>query len=161
VIPADAFHGLTAMEYLYISGNHANIVGTFQDLSNLRSIQLYSNSLTTIPAHFIKTGSSDLSSIGLDSNNIVSVEPGAFDIVDGLVIDMWHNSLSTLDEATWRPYLEAGGLLWANANPLLCGCDIAWLFGEDQLLEQIGDYATCTDGELLHDLDPNIFDLCI
>ncbi|CAL4124257.1 unnamed protein product, partial [Meganyctiphanes norvegica] len=110
---------------------------------------------------FIKTGSSHLSSIDLYNNSIVSVEPGAFDIVDGIYIYMWDNSLSTLDEATWRPYLEAGGVLWAAGNPLVCGCDIAWLFGEDQLLEQVdSDYATCTDGEYLHHLDPSIFDNC-
>ncbi|CAL4189052.1 unnamed protein product [Meganyctiphanes norvegica] len=160
VIPADAFHGLTALEYLYISDNNADIVGTFQDLPNLRDVYLNSNPITTtIPVQFIKTGSSDLSSIGLSGNNIVSVEPGAFDIVDGLDIDMDHNSLSTLDEATWRPYLEAGGTLEANFNPLVCGCDIAWLFAEDQLLEQVYN-AWCTDGEFLHDLDPSIFDNC-
>ncbi|CAL4214881.1 unnamed protein product, partial [Meganyctiphanes norvegica] len=82
MIPADAFYGLTALEYLDISGNHANIVGTFQDLPNLQSISLYSNALTTIPVHFIKNGSSDLSYIALHYNDIVSVEPYAFDIVD-------------------------------------------------------------------------------
>ncbi|CAL4122437.1 unnamed protein product, partial [Meganyctiphanes norvegica] len=101
--------------------------------------------------HFIKTGSSHLSHINLRYNNIVSVEPGAFDIVDGLDITMWYNSLSTLDEATWCPYLEARGTLEADGNHLVCGCDIAWLFGKDQLLEQV-DNATCTDGEFLHDL---------
>ncbi|CAL4162530.1 unnamed protein product [Meganyctiphanes norvegica] len=160
MIPADAFHGLTALEYLDISGNHADIVGTFQDLPNLRYIELSSNALTTIPAHFSETGSSNLSYIGLAGNSIVSVEPGAFDIVDGLNIDMWYNSLSTLEEATWRPNLEAGGTLRTANNPLVCGCDIAWLFGEDQLLGQVDMRATCTDGEYLHNLDPSIFDNC-
>ncbi|CAL4063718.1 unnamed protein product [Meganyctiphanes norvegica] len=160
VIPADAFHGLTALEGLYMRVNHADIVGTFQDLPNLVEIDLSYNAITTIPAHFIKTGSSHLSYIGLAVNNIVSVEPGAFDIVYALEIDMWGNSLSTLDEATWRPNLEAGGTLYAQDNPLVCGCDIAWLFGEDQLLEQVDDSAQCTDGKFLHDLDPKIFDLC-
>ncbi|CAL4208524.1 unnamed protein product [Meganyctiphanes norvegica] len=160
MIPADAFNGLTALWHLDLSGNTPNIVGTFQDLPNLRDIDLSDNVLTTIPAHFIETGSSHLSVIGLHYNNIVSVEPGAFDIVGGMDIIMDGNSLSTLEEATWRPYLEAGEVLWVNANPLMCGCDIAWLFGEDQLLEQIGVYATCTDGEYLQDLDPKIFDLC-
>ncbi|CAL4067474.1 unnamed protein product [Meganyctiphanes norvegica] len=160
VIPADAFHGLTALENLDIGYNNADIVGTFQDLPNLLLIDLGHNALPTIPAQFIKTGSSDLSYIGLGGNNIVSVEPGAFDIVDGLDIYMYGNSLSTLDEATWRPHLEAGGTLDAAGNPLVCGCDIAWLFGEDQLLEQVDYNALCTDGEFLHDLDPSIFDNC-
>ncbi|CAL4133707.1 unnamed protein product [Meganyctiphanes norvegica] len=161
VVPADAFHGLTALEDLDISYNNADIVGTFQDLPNLQRIYLDSNNITTtISAQFIKTDSSRLSFIGLGHNNIVSVEPGAFDIVDGLHINMYDNSLSTLDEATWRPHLEAGGTLSAVLNPLVCGCDIAWLFAEDQLLEQVYEYTTCNDGERLHDLDPSIFDNC-
>ncbi|CAL4094955.1 unnamed protein product [Meganyctiphanes norvegica] len=161
VIQADAFYGLTALEGLDISYNNADIVGTFQDLPNLQRIYLDSNNITTtIPAQFIKTGSSHLSFIGLGHNNIVSVEPGAFDIVDSLVINMQDNSLSTLDEATWRPYLEAGGTLSAVLNPLVCGCDIAWLFAEDQLLEQVNEYTTCSDGERLQDLVPSIFDNC-
>ncbi|CAL4064228.1 unnamed protein product [Meganyctiphanes norvegica] len=159
VIPADAFHGSTALVYLYMSDNNADIVGTFQDLPNLRNIYLGYNAITTIPVHFIKTGSSDLIYIDLHGNNIVSVEPVGFDIVDGLDIDIGGNSLSTLDEATWRLHLEAGGTLSASYNPLLCGCDIAWLFAEDQLLEHV-HYARCTDGKFLHDLDPSIFDNC-
>ncbi|CAL4250540.1 unnamed protein product [Meganyctiphanes norvegica] len=160
VIPADTFHDLTALEHLNICCNNAAIVGTFQDLPNLRDIWLGSNNITAIPAHFIKTGSSDLNFIDLTGNNIVSVDPDAFDIVDYLDIDMDSNSLSTLEEATWRPNLEAGGTLEANDNPLVCGCDIAWLFGEDQLLEQVYEDAKCTDGENLHDLDPKMFDIC-
>ncbi|CAL4150973.1 unnamed protein product [Meganyctiphanes norvegica] len=160
VIPADAFHGLTALEHLAISDNNADIVGTFQDLPNLREIHLGYNVITTIPAHFIKTGSSNISHIYLQYNNIVSVEPGAFDIVDDLYIFIHDNSLATLDEATWRPYLEAGGGLWAEVNPFVCGCDIAWLFGEDHLLEQLEFGAKCTDGEYLHNVDPSIFDNC-
>ncbi|CAL4163144.1 unnamed protein product [Meganyctiphanes norvegica] len=160
VIPADAFQGLTALEYLDITYNSADIVGTFQDLPNLQAIFLMNMGLTNIPAHFIKTGSSHLIYIGLYDNNIVSVEPDAFDILNDLEISMMYNSLSTLDEATWRPNLEAGGTLEANGNPLVCGCDIAWLFGEDHLLKHVAKYATCTDGKLLHDLDPSRFDNC-
>ncbi|CAL4070400.1 unnamed protein product [Meganyctiphanes norvegica] len=159
MIPADAFNGLTALETLDISSN-TNIVGTFQDLPNLREIRLSWNELSTVPANFIKTGSSDLSFINLYDNNISSVEPGAFDIVDGLDINMNKNSLSTLDEATWRPLLEVGGSVSANDNLLICGCDIAWLFGEDQLLEHVDKWTNCNDGEFLHDLDPSIFDPC-
>ncbi|CAL4175996.1 unnamed protein product [Meganyctiphanes norvegica] len=159
VIPADAFEGLTALEIIAIIGNNASIVGKFQDLPNLQVIYLDINDIITIPSKFIQTGSSDLRDIYLNYNKIVSVEPGAFDIVEGLHIEIGINSLSTLDEATWRPYLEVGGELLAAGNPLVCGCDIAWLFGEDQLLEQVHE-ATCTDGENLHDLDPEMFDHC-
>ncbi|CAL4066053.1 unnamed protein product, partial [Meganyctiphanes norvegica] len=160
VIPADAFNGLTALDYLDISNNYAKIFGAFQDLPNLQIINLGYNDLTAVPAHFIKTGSSDLTYIYMWGNNITSVEPGAFDMVDSLYITMEDNSLSTLGEATWRPYLEEGGKIFADGNPLNCGCDIAWLFGEDQLLEGVSDTTTCNDGVHLHDLDPSIFYSC-
>ncbi|CAL4101273.1 unnamed protein product [Meganyctiphanes norvegica] len=162
MIPANAFNGLTALELIYIWGNHANIVGTFKDLPSLQQINLASNVLTnnTLPTNFMKTGSSDLKYIALYDSDIVSVEPGAFDIVEGLRINMDINALSTLEEATWRPYLEAQVYLSALFNPLVCGCDIAWLFGEDHLLEQVDKSTTCTDGEYLHDLDPKIFENC-
>ncbi|CAL4108248.1 unnamed protein product [Meganyctiphanes norvegica] len=161
VIPADAFHGLTALEYLDIGANNADIVGTFQDLPNLLRIYLDSNNITTtIPAQFIKTGSSHLSYINLYNNNIVSIEPGAFDIVNWLDINMYGNSLSTLDEATWRPHLEAGGTLDNGVNPLVCGCDIAWLFAEDYLLWQVDYNAMCTDGAFMFELNPKMFVNC-
>ncbi|CAL4202658.1 unnamed protein product, partial [Meganyctiphanes norvegica] len=54
VIPADAFHGLTALEHLYISDNNADIVGSFQELPNLHDIRLDHNNITIIPSQFIK-----------------------------------------------------------------------------------------------------------
>ncbi|CAL4153242.1 unnamed protein product, partial [Meganyctiphanes norvegica] len=160
VIPTDAFNGLTALDYLDISNNYAKIVGAFQDLPNLQTIDLSYNNVTAVPVNFIKTGSSDLTYIYMWGNNISSVEPGAFDMVDSLYITMEDNSLSTLGEATWRPYLEVGGKIFAAGNPLICDCDIAWLFGEDQLLEGVSETTACNDGVHLHDLDPSIFDPC-
>ncbi|CAL4096389.1 unnamed protein product [Meganyctiphanes norvegica] len=118
------------------------------------------NDLTIVPTNFIKTGSTRLESIVLTSNDISSVEPGAFDIVDGMLINMTSNSLSTLDEATWGSLLVGGVVLDATNNPLSCGCDIAWLFKEDQRLGQVSKGTTCSDGENIHNLDPSIFDFC-
>ncbi|CAL4130714.1 unnamed protein product, partial [Meganyctiphanes norvegica] len=140
--------------------NTPNIVGTFQNLPNLKDIAIGWNSLTIIPTNFIKTGSTRLESISLTFNAIISVEPGAFDIVEGMRINMTSNSLSTLDEDTWGPFLVGGVLLYATDNPLSCGCDIAWLFKEEQSLGQVSKDTTCSDGENIYNLDPSIFDFC-
>ncbi|CAL4175997.1 unnamed protein product [Meganyctiphanes norvegica] len=160
MIPANAFNGLSALETLDLEYTTSNFVGTFENLPNLRSIFLEHNDLTDIPGNFIKAGSYNLRYIYLNSNSIVSVEPGAFDIVAGLEFYIYGNSLSTLDEATWRSLLEAGGVLDPRYNPLICGCDVAWLFGEDQLLNQTHLDTSCSDGQYLHRLDPSSFDNC-
>ncbi|CAL4124507.1 unnamed protein product [Meganyctiphanes norvegica] len=159
-IPADAFHGITTLEKILIDYNTPNIVGTFANLTSLQQITMGGNDLTILPTNFLKTGSNHLTSIILSFNNIVDVEPGAFDIVNGMHINMTSNSLSTLDEATWGPLLVGGVVLDATDNPLSCGCDIAWLFKEDQMLGQLSKDTTCSDGENIHNLDPSIFDLC-
>ncbi|CAL4150163.1 unnamed protein product, partial [Meganyctiphanes norvegica] len=159
-VPADAFHGITTLESVWIQSNTPNIVVTFRNLTNLKDIAMGGNSLTIIPTNFLKTGSTRLESILLKFNAISSVEPGAFDIVEGMRINMTTNSLSTLDEATWGPLFKGGVVLDASNNPLSCGCDIAWLFKEDQMLEQVNRGTTCSDGEYIHNLDPSIFDFC-
>ncbi|CAL4153829.1 unnamed protein product [Meganyctiphanes norvegica] len=159
-IPAYAFHGITTLEIIWIQYITQNNVGTFQNLTNLKDIAMGGNSLTIIPTNFIKTGSTRLEIIRLQSNAIISVEPGAFDIVEGMHINMTSNSLSTLDEATWGPLLVGGVVLDAANNPLSCGCDIAWLFKEDQRFGQVSKDTTCSDGENIHNLDPSIFYSC-
>ncbi|CAL4236287.1 unnamed protein product [Meganyctiphanes norvegica] len=160
VIPADEFNGITTLRTLYIQSNTPDIVGSFENLPNLRWIHIGKNDLNTIPTNFINTGSSHLALISLTSNYINSVEPGAFDMVEKLTIELTSNSLSTIEETTWRPLFKAGVNIFAGENPLLCGCDIAWLFGEDQLLGQVSEETTCVDGAYLHKLDPSIFDDC-
>ncbi|CAL4156382.1 unnamed protein product [Meganyctiphanes norvegica] len=160
-VPADAFNGLTSLEQIDIKCfSGAIFVGTFKYLPNLKRITLNANGITSIPTNFINTGSSNLKNVDLELNHIASVEPGAFDIVEGMSIRMGHNSLSTLEEATWRPHLEVGGHLGANGNPLNCGCDIAWLFDEDQLLNQVSGDTYCANGKNIYQLDPSMFDNC-
>ncbi|CAL4156083.1 unnamed protein product, partial [Meganyctiphanes norvegica] len=159
-ISADAFHGITTLEHIMIQYNTPNIVGTFQNLTSLKTLTMGGNDLTIIPTNFIKTGSTRLNHITMISNAIISVEPGAFDIVEGMRINMTSNSLSTLDEATWDPVLIGGVVLDATNNPLSCGCDIAWLFKEDQLLEQVSKDTTCSDGEYIHNLDTSNLHIC-
>lgn len=59
------------------------------------------------------------------------------------------NSLHTVDQCCFSP-----------GNPLLCGCDIAWLVRNHTLLEAVDVYTTCADGRLLASLDPADYDHC-
>lgn len=45
-------------------------------------------------------------------------------------------------------------------NPLACGCDIAWLVLNTRFLAQLKDDTTCSDGELVVNLDPDLFIYC-
>ncbi|CAL4063303.1 unnamed protein product, partial [Meganyctiphanes norvegica] len=159
-VPADEFQGISTLEGIFIENDDTTFTGNYQSLSNLTELDLSFNNITFIPSSFCKTGSSQLKKVDLGHNRIDKVEPDAFDSVYWLWISMRGNYLTTLDEATWKPLLEAKVRLQASNNPLDCGCDIAWLYAEPHLLEQITDDTTCRDGQNIHNLNSHIFDNC-
>lgn len=42
-------------------------------------------------------------------------------------------------------------------NPLVCGCDIAWLVTNPDWVGKIGNTAECADGVRIVDLDPQYY----
>ncbi|CAL4179782.1 unnamed protein product, partial [Meganyctiphanes norvegica] len=159
-VPVDAFNGLVSLEILTL--DHINAIfeiGIFNNLLNLVSLGLRYNDLHSIPASLFTTGSKNLQYIGLIGDGIEEIEPNAFEAVDGLCIDLDSNSLTVLEEDVWRPLLEAGVELVLYQNPLVCDCSIAWLI-QNPPLHSSFNRATCHDGSLIQDLDPEDFAEC-
>lgn len=53
--------------------------------------------------------------------------------------------------------------IWQHptANPLACGCDLAWLVTNPDYMDKIISYATCDNGTYLSELDPQLYiDMC-
>ncbi|CAL4099594.1 unnamed protein product [Meganyctiphanes norvegica] len=161
-IHAETFYGLDALEMIVIRQTTANITGTFQNIPNLINLELRDNNLTSVPTHFCKTGSTNIKKVDLAFNRISEVADDAFDAVAGMSIDIHFNLLTELPESTWRPLLEAGVTVNAFGNPLLCGCDIAWMFDSAHLVNHMSYGTECDDGNgtLIHNVDPSIFDNC-
>lgn len=137
-IPADGFTFLTNVETISFSNNHLQMImpGTFTDLPFLRELHLDHNRLSNIPQ-------------------------GAIAGLKGGLLNLQENSLEVLEEGVFRPFVQGGTTVALNGNPLICGCDIAWLVLNSDFMDLISEGTTCYDGEFLSDLDPGIFqDLC-
>ncbi|CAL4068502.1 unnamed protein product, partial [Meganyctiphanes norvegica] len=134
--------------------------GAFSPLPELYDLDLESNLLTHIPTGAFASGSYQLFGIYIRNNQIVEVEPNAFEAVNGSRIYFENNQLSLLKEDVWRPLVEANVSLAMRGNPFECGCDLAWLVYEPELMNQVIDDAMCADGGYLHDLDMGLFEDC-
>ncbi|XP_047471334.1 oplophorus-luciferin 2-monooxygenase non-catalytic subunit-like [Penaeus chinensis] len=78
------------------------------------------------------------------------------DVADGK-IDISNNAIEKMEDV-YRPILTDDASLDINHNPLTCGCEIAWLIRNEDLLERVAQGAACFDGELLTSLNPAMFD---
>ncbi|CAL4124438.1 unnamed protein product [Meganyctiphanes norvegica] len=163
-VPVDAFQGLPMIERIYLYSDKIPSIesGTFSHLTHLRVLDLSGNLLTHIPTEFVHSsdGLNNLTSIRLSNNQIEAVEAKAFDAVAGVGIHLFGNNIATIDEEVWKPLFEVGLELDLSSNPLLCGCDIAWVVRNPGYLVQIKRAVKCADGVYLHDLDPHMFNDC-
>ncbi|CAL4094512.1 unnamed protein product [Meganyctiphanes norvegica] len=160
--PADAFENLPSLSFIELG--YTDVVsiepGAFSNLGELNEIELDFNLLSHLPTGAFTTSSSQLTSISLGHNQIWDVQPGAFEAVNGMRISLTKNYLTVLTEEVWRPLVEANVSLALFGNPLKCGCDLAWLVLEPELMNQVDEISQCADGVYLHDLDPGLFEDC-
>lgn len=133
--------------------------GTFTGIPKLEVIELGDNQLTTLLADTIHvTGTANR--VHLNSNNLVNIEVNA---ITGANFEVWvnENELVELNEDVWRPMFDDNIRLSARDNPFACGCEMAWIVLNSNYLHNLMDDPYCTDGTLIHDLDPAIFnELC-
>ncbi|KAK7070208.1 hypothetical protein SK128_018766 [Halocaridina rubra] len=91
-----------------------------------------------------------LSVVNLGSNNLTSLPHNAI-VLHGpnAQLSIRNNQIKNLQSDAF------------SDNPFLCGCDIAWLILDRELLARVADRPTCSSGEAFVDLDPAIYEeLC-
>ncbi|CAL4124439.1 unnamed protein product [Meganyctiphanes norvegica] len=163
-VPKDAFKSVPKIEEIILYGNNISSfeLGTFSNLNHLKSLDLCLNGLTHIPKGLfsLSDGLSNITWIRLSANQIDTIEPNAFNVVANVSIELDDNHLATIDEEVWGPLFDEGFQLHIRNNPLLCGCDIAWLVRNGDYLSQIHFDATCYDGVFVSNLKPGMFDDC-
>ncbi|XP_045600297.2 oplophorus-luciferin 2-monooxygenase non-catalytic subunit, partial [Procambarus clarkii] len=159
-IPSTALSGLTALVEIQLEGCSIPTIptDTFTGVNTLQVINLNNNLLSTIPAGAVHLEEAD-GTVLLNNNYITDVAVGALQGVTGTV-SITNNRLPELNDPVWRPLFDDGIVLYAANNPLTCGCGIAWLVVEFDYQTRLGDDITCSDGELVVDLDPDTYNHC-
>ncbi|KAK8392980.1 hypothetical protein O3P69_013188 [Scylla paramamosain] len=154
-VAASTFMGTPAISVVYLQETELQqiIPGTFSNLSHLSTVYLFRNSLTEVPASAVEFPS-DQGSVYLSLNNISKVAPNAFPGLTGGTVEVQRNELTELPEEVWRPLLEEGVNITPWGNPLVCGCDIAWLLNTSFIAQIDPMFTTCEDGRKLALLDP-------
>lgn len=154
-VSVSTFTGTPAISVIYLQETNLQeiIPGTFSNLSHLSTVYLFRNSLTEVPSLAVEFPS-DKGSVYLSLNNITTVAPNAFPGMMGGTVEVQLNALTELPEEVWRPLLEEGVNITPWGNPLVCGCDIAWLLNTSFIGQIDPMFTTCEDGQKLALLDP-------
>ncbi|KAK3890728.1 hypothetical protein Pcinc_005332 [Petrolisthes cinctipes] len=94
------------------------------------------------------TGMPHLDYIDLSYNGIESLESGTIILESSYNnVYLYNNHLTSIAE---------GALV---GNPLSCGCEITWLVTNSTYMGQLDDDTACFNGELVSDLDPDLFEM--
>lgn len=156
-------HGLQHTPKLnYVDFRHTNLADvipdTYTGLPLLRYVYLDGNQFTELKANSFELHGT-LNILRLPQNLIADVAVGFASGLNNL-IDLNHNQLTELKEEVFRPVFENVTDFHVIGNPLLCGCDIAWLILNQDFMWKLDGEEMCADGERLVDLDPAIFEQC-
>lgn len=128
-------------------------------------IDLSFNSLTSLRAGTFPFRDGPMSVL-LYANQITALEPGTFVLPQttdslSIVLHLELNALTLVDEAVFGDLMPFMTDFRLNDNPLICGCDIAWLVLNPVFLAKIDSETKCANGTALHDLDPQAYvDFC-
>ncbi|CAG0885901.1 unnamed protein product [Darwinula stevensoni] len=161
---APLFSGLENLETLYIGGNPLTELpnGLVSPLGKLKDFDASNSFISDLTVGSLIFQSDRVSSVSLNNNSIRAIEPGA---IGGLSYDSWlwlgDNKLMALEENTFRPILqyftnEYYGRIYVRNNPLLCECDMAWLFVNTSLLYHVE--GNCWNGTDIWAMDQTYFE---
>lgn len=167
-LPVDAFRGTPSVSVIgaHLLALTDVIPGTFDGLPDLATVNLNYNSISHLEFGILSV-TSLTRAFNFSYNVITTVDEGAFVVESGAgsnggaSVDFNNNLLTELHSAVWQDLLTVIKALDLRSNPLICGCDLVWLVLAPYLMAKVHPNSTCSDGTLLHDLDPTIFeDLC-
>lgn len=160
-VAATTFANTPVLSVIYLQETRLQeiVPGTFSGLPNLEMVYLFRNYLTEVPEGAVEFPDVD-GSVFLSLNNISTVAPNAFTGMTGGKVEVQYNNLSELPEEVWRPLLEEGVNISPYGNPLVCGCDIAWLLNSSFIGQIEPMLTTCENGDKLALLDPEDYADC-
>ncbi|XP_042212961.1 oplophorus-luciferin 2-monooxygenase non-catalytic subunit-like [Homarus americanus] len=160
-LPVTAFSDTPTLQEVYLDGIGLQELsaGTFFTLSELLMVNMSTNQLTEVHEGAVQFNNSGRHQVYLDYNNISLVAVNAFSGFNSSdEIFLNNNQLTLLEEEVWQPVLQQGVTLYLGGNPLQCGCEIAFIILNSTFLGLIDNSTSCSDGELLVNLDPAIYE---
>lgn len=133
----------------------------FMPLEKLANLDLSGNMLEELRLSSIRLPMDTLTSLNMSGNPLDYIQVGAISGLNypDVSLVFSQTEIILLDEAAWSVYftnITDGGIDLAG-TPLRCGCDIAWLFTEAQLITKLTDTTQCSDGTQVQGLDPCVF----
>ncbi|KAK8723100.1 hypothetical protein OTU49_011844 [Cherax quadricarinatus] len=158
------FEGAPLLSRISLARNNIinSTVGLLAPLNYSAIIDLSGNELTFIDENTFKPPGDTLLQIILDHNKIKDIR---HDAVHGLMktahFSMTGNQMTSISKDVWKTIFDQlpNGAVDLSDNPLLCGCDMAWLFIEEgnTYLNLLTDTTKCYDGTQVRYLDPQYF----
>ncbi|XP_042238786.1 leucine-rich repeat-containing G-protein coupled receptor 4-like [Homarus americanus] len=120
---------------------------TFKFLPSLRTLEIRNANLSSLAKSSLAFSTNNLTYIGLQFNNIHTVEDGAFQGINGPVVtDLSNNEIEELPGDAFADLLKnTTGSISVTNNPLVCGCDLSWLINatDAELKRLVGLQSSC------------------
>ncbi|KAG0727096.1 Oplophorus-luciferin 2-monooxygenase non-catalytic subunit [Chionoecetes opilio] len=133
-------------------------------LGQLHELDLSNNDLKELEEAAIVTAKPSLTYLDVSRNEISSI---SHDSIVGLATQSYsgdgENKITQFTQKSWQHIFDQlqqpYGIINLAENPLVCGCDMAWIVLNKTYLALFTDTTTCASGERVIFLDPNIFTL--
>nr|XP_027214382.1 oplophorus-luciferin 2-monooxygenase non-catalytic subunit-like [Penaeus vannamei] len=134
----------------------------FDTLQNIKTISLEDNYLKALPENAFLPVGDTITQLILNGNLINDIYHDAIKGMSGHgFLSMVRNKMEYLESTVWLPIFEQAinGSINLAGNPLVCGCDIAWLMlaADDRYLSVLTETTTCNEGTVVHSLDKQYF----
>ncbi|XP_045608677.2 oplophorus-luciferin 2-monooxygenase non-catalytic subunit [Procambarus clarkii] len=161
---SDVFKNAPRLQTISLARNNLDTLPphVFHPLDNITIINLEGNGLTFLEEATFDSPRDTVTQIILDNNMIDSIDNTS---VQGLtpdaLVSLVGNDVSELNETNWRVLFDQvpSGTIDLSENPLVCGCDMDWLFlaPYDTYRGVLTNTTTCTDGSQVRYLDESFF----
>ncbi|XP_063848602.1 oplophorus-luciferin 2-monooxygenase non-catalytic subunit-like [Scylla paramamosain] len=164
VIEQEAFAETPLLEQIILSHTSQEKLerGLFTALGQMDVLDFSDNNLKEVQGGVIVTPNASMTVINLSNNEITMVHHDAIvGLASNALLSLAKNEITQLQQLHWQHIFDQlklpYGLIDLSENPLLCGCEIAWIVLNDDYRNLFTDTTKCVNGEMVIFLDPLMY----